>query len=508
VTVARPSGDAPATPRRIGGSAGDVSRTSPAAHQLVGKSSTSRDRAVTGLVSNGDVGFRQATILLTLLAACGGVEPAAVRAPPQKSSVARRLVVLSIDGLMPEAYTAPDRHGLMVPNLRRMVARGASASGVTSIFPTVTYPAHTTLATGAPPAVHGITSNRALDVDEKNQGGWRWYAEDIRVDTLWTAIERRGGHAALINWPVTVGATVSTLVPEYWRAGSADDQKLTRALATDGLLADVVAERPDLWQRFTPPDVQDSASIDIALHALAHRAPDLVMIHIWQVDEQEHQHGPWSADARAAIEEADRQLGRLLEALERDPRWPHTVVAVVSDHGFQAIHQELRPGAVLAEAGLLLRDAGGKLVGWQATSQASGGSALVYVARTDDDSLARARAAFAANAGPGRPIARVLERSELAALGADPAAALGLVAAPGTHLVDGPGAVLAPSTSRGTHGYLPDDPAMAASFVAYGPAIPHAALGQIQMIDLAPTFAAWLDVELAGATGTALDLSP
>jgi hypothetical protein len=42
---------------------------------------------------------------------------------------------------------------------------------------------------------------------------------------------------------------------------------------------------------------------------------------------------------------------------------------------------------------------------------------------------------------------------------------------------------------------------MAASFLAFGPQIPHASLGTIEMIDLAPTFARWLGVPLPTALG-------
>jgi predicted AlkP superfamily pyrophosphatase or phosphodiesterase len=100
-----------------------------------------------------------------------------------------RVVLISVDGLMPEAYTAPDAHGLKVPTLRRMAAAGAWAQRVESVFPTVTYPAHTSLVTGAPPGVHGITTNRPPDPLDKNQGGWRWYAEG-RPTTRSTATGR------------------------------------------------------------------------------------------------------------------------------------------------------------------------------------------------------------------------------------------------------------------------------------------------------------------------------
>ena len=144
---------------------------------------------------------------------------------------APRAIVVTVDGLMPETYTAPDRHGLAVPTLRGIVAGGAWARGARPVMPTVTYPTHTTLATGVDPGVHGITGNRVFDPLEKNREGWHWYSEDIRVPALWDAVEASGRSAALINWPVTVGARARYLVPEYWRAGTAEDQKLLRLRA-------------------------------------------------------------------------------------------------------------------------------------------------------------------------------------------------------------------------------------------------------------------------------------
>ena len=59
---------------------------------------------------------------------------------------------------------------------------GAYATGVRGVIPTVTYPSHATLVTGVSPAIHGIHSNTTFDPLPKNQGGWYWYASDIKDD--------------------------------------------------------------------------------------------------------------------------------------------------------------------------------------------------------------------------------------------------------------------------------------------------------------------------------------
>jgi predicted AlkP superfamily pyrophosphatase or phosphodiesterase len=78
--------------------------------------------------------------------------------------------------------------------LRDFVKSGTYASGVVGVLPTVTYPSHTTLMTGVAPVVHGIGSNTPFDPLNTNRDGWFWYAQDLKVRTLW--------QAASHGWPV------------------------------------------------------------------------------------------------------------------------------------------------------------------------------------------------------------------------------------------------------------------------------------------------------------------
>src|SRR5215468_1338927 len=152
------------------------------------------------------------------------------------------LVMISVDGMRPDYVTEADARGAKVPNLRRFLKEGAFADGVQGVVPTVTYPSHTTLVTGVWPAKHGIYSNSTFDPLQKNADGWYWYNEDLRVPTLWDAVAKTGRKTASVQWPVTVGAQIDWLIPEIWRAGTAEDGKLLRALSTPGLLAEISAE--------------------------------------------------------------------------------------------------------------------------------------------------------------------------------------------------------------------------------------------------------------------------
>src|SRR5262249_37882723 len=155
------------------------------------------------------------------------------------------------------------------PTLRALAAGArVAAPGALPVFPSVTYPNHTSMATGVGPARHGVANNVVFDPEEKNDGGWTWYAEDIRARTVWDAARARGQPTGLVSWPVTVGARATALLPEIWRAGTPEDVKLVRALSTPGLLDDTAARFPDFAAGFTPPSPKDRALVDAAVTIL------------------------------------------------------------------------------------------------------------------------------------------------------------------------------------------------------------------------------------------------
>ncbi len=149
---------------------------------------------------------------------------------------ARHVVLISIDGMRPASYTSPGP--AKIPTLRALAARGAYARGVIGVLPTVTYPSHTTMITGVPPAVHGILNNTWLDPEGRAAGAWYWYARDIKVPTLPGLIRASGMTAAAVSWPVTVGMDLDYNVPEHFRSRHPEALSLVRALSTPRHLID------------------------------------------------------------------------------------------------------------------------------------------------------------------------------------------------------------------------------------------------------------------------------
>ena len=457
---------------------------------------------------------------LAILAACtaGGVPAPLCPAPgadrPPSASVQTRpsgpihhVVLVTVDGLLPEAYLHPDAHGLKVPTLRWLVAHGAASDGALSVFPSVTYPSHTTMATGVVPGKHGIVGNRTFDPLGEDEEGWRWYAEDIRRDPIWRIAERAGYPTALVNWPVSVGARVTWLVPEYWRARDDNDRKLLRALSTPGLLEGVASEHADFWPRFAPGKVRDDALMDIATHLLQAEGPVLLQLHLIAVDGAQHHEGLWSPAAVDAIEGDDRQLARLFEVLGKSGMAGDTDVIVASDHGFMNVSGAVRPGALLREAGLVTVSGEGRVVDWKAAMLVNGGQAYVYVKDAGDQATqAAVRQIFATKVGqPGSGIGRVYSPEEIRALGGDPAALLALEATPGFQFAHGcVGGYVASATYRATHGFDPNRPEMKASLLMVGPSVPHGKIPDAHLADIAPTIAAWLGLSMGDVDGRPL----
>ncbi len=82
-----------------------------------------------------------------------------------------------------------------------------------------------------------------------------------------------------------------------------------------------------------------------------------------------------------------------------------------------------------------------------------------------------------------------------------------LVAAPGVQVAQHltPEAAAAAPRHRATHGHDPALPALGAGFVMGGPGVrEHATLDDVSMVDVAPTAARLLGIDLPGAEGRAL----
>ena len=190
---------------------------------------------------------------------------------------------------------------------------------------------------------------------------------------------------------------------------------------------------------------------------------------------------------------------------------PRTTIFVLSDHGFKTVKRQILANAALMKAGLLnVED--GKITQTQAYVVPEGGSALVYVTVPDPagDILNRTKQVLAGLEG----LDKMIEPPDYAQYGLPlPSAnqqmgALFLTAKEGYAFAAATGdktAIDAPEGSLGAHGYVSTDPDLQAVFIASGRGIkPGTTLDTVNNVDVAPTAAKLLGLELKNVDGRVL----
>ena len=75
--------------------------------------------------------------------------------------LADHVILISIDGFRPAMYRDPAREGLNLPTLTALRDAGSFAEGVQVSHPSMTYPSHTSMATGVAPAPRVAPDSRA-----------------------------------------------------------------------------------------------------------------------------------------------------------------------------------------------------------------------------------------------------------------------------------------------------------------------------------------------------------
>jgi predicted AlkP superfamily pyrophosphatase or phosphodiesterase len=442
--------------------------------------------------------------LVFALAALAVFSPAGVAPLTAAERLSGHVVLITIDGFRPAVYLDSEREGVKVPTLTALRTAGSAADGVIVAYPSMTYPSHTSLATGVAPAKHGIVSNTIFD---PANGSRLWYYENaaVKVPAIWDVALKNGRTTAGVSWPVTVGAKMTVIYPESnqlpssgtWLAGARRD-------STPGLVDAVVNDLGGFGEKDNlDPVKRDRFAAATAIRIIKTTKPDLLMMHLMETDSAQHANGPGSPQARAAYERVDAHIGAILAALDEAGIREQTTVIITGDHGFGRIHSLFQPNVVLRQAGLLKADDKGAITEWQAVTH---GTAIRLKNPKDPKLAARVTKLFEdLSNGPYRGLFRVVKRDELTARGAYPEALLFLEPAEGYYLSDGfdDDAFLVGTTRRGAHGYLPTEPRMFTGFIASGAGVRRGVpLPSIRQIDIAPTIARLLGFDMPNVDGT------
>ena len=412
----------------------------------------------------------------------------------------RHVIVVSLDGFPAYALNDP---AIPLPVLRRLMREGGSAEGLQPVNPTVTWPNHTTIVTGVDTSKHGVLYNGMLvrggEGKPPRVEPWVDQREMVQAPTIYDAAHDAGMTTAEVDWVAIYHApTITWSFPEAATA----DAPVAREMLDAGIVT--AAE----MQAFAKADIifKDEIWTRAALHILEKHRPNLLLFHLLTTDSSQHQYGAHTLGANTALILADRQLQRILDAIDRAGIRDRTTLIVLSDHGFKTYRHLIRPNALLRQK-QLLREVDGK-VECDVCVVPEGGTAMVYVTRESARAAGLKLFGDAVGVLPG--LAKVILPAEYPQYGYPAVTPQGrmadmvLVPEPGyafdATATGEPSVDVAAGATPGQHGYLNTDPEMTAILVAWGAGIqPGAHVGVVPNLGVAPTIARLLDLRFPGS---------
>jgi predicted AlkP superfamily pyrophosphatase or phosphodiesterase len=412
----------------------------------------------------------------------------------------RTVVVISLDGFPACALDDPK---LPIPTLRKLIQEGAAATSMRPVNPTVTWPNHTSIVTGVEPSEHQVLYNGLLLRPEAGAKPsiepWRDKEQMVHAQTIYDAAYEVGLTTAQVDWVAIYRAkTITWQFPELPDPDGVIERELIAAGKVTAEQLRTFEASTQAWQ----DDIWTAAAEDI----LDKHRPNLLLLHLLTLDDTNHEYGPMTNASLTAMAFLDAKVKQIVDALQRNGLSKNATLIVVSDHGFRMYKKKIQPNALLRQKGLI--GGGSKNDAWV---MPEGGSAMVYVTNPSrrTELVPELRAIFTGAEG----ISAVYDAEAFGKLGlpipkhSDQAPDLMLAAEAGYMFSnESEGEFITQQSAAGTHGYLNTDMQMQAIFIATGADIPKGVrLGNISNLDVAPTVAALLGVEMKGAKGHAIE---
>ena len=371
-----------------------------------------------------------------------------------------RVMVISLDAVGNQDL----EYMKTLPNFRAFFGEAALCDRVESVYPSLTYPAHTSILTGRMPVHHGICNNTKLQPG-RERPDWIYQRKYIKSTTLWDeARKKKNQHR---RPAVARGGEKRSAV---LRAGGDGDQKVADADSGQR------HKRPDplpagLKQAVRPFAGRHPAACAGRFHPCQRPVyhPEVQSVPVFPALDGRGYQPPYirrePSEGREALERHDRRLGELLQALRETGEMEKTAVFLLGDHYQKDARRIAFVNYALHREGLI--DAKeGKVKSWRAVAKSCDGSCYVYLhpmAKKDPSLAVRVegiirRLAEREDFGIGR----VFSAEEATSLGADPDCFLMLEARDGWYFLDDwrqeqrPVEEEKAHKMRGTHGYLPD----------------------------------------------------
>jgi predicted AlkP superfamily pyrophosphatase or phosphodiesterase len=436
---------------------------------------------------------------VALIASCA-------RSRPVMAAEAPYVVMITLDGMRPEFFLPGDlsKDNSTLISLREA---GSYAKGAFPPYPSFTYPSHTSMVTGDFPARHGVTGNEVFDPTVEKPR-WFWFATDIQVPTIWDVAHKAGLTVGAVSWPVSAKSkAIDWELPEFATNeegfGQFQEHTSPGLLAaiepTSGKITNAGSLGSDKWDNFVAAT---------AIHIIHEHRPNLLLVHFIESDHAQHKAGRSAPELPEVLRRLDGHIHDIIEATKKAGVYDRTAFIILGDHGFADIKQALAPNVLLAQNGLITLD-GKHVSDWKACTRNTGGSAAVYVKDPQDKAtLDKVHSLLQEHStdSSGNRLYRIVEKEELVKLGGPREAAFYLEGELGNMFSGAAtGEFIRTAPLKGNHGYLPTKPGLQTGFLIAGRGVKKGVvLDTIRIVDVAPTIAQLLGLEMKDTDGRAL----
>lgn len=269
----------------------------------------------------------------------------------------KRLLILSIDALFYDDM----EYMKTLPNFKAYLSRASYTKGMQTIYPSLTYPAHASIATGQHPSVHGIYQNEKLDLSKK-KFDWNWYHKDLKVDTILDVAKKNGYSTSSVLWPV-MGAcpNVDYLIAEIWAETPETDPRPVFEKSSSKILMDTIFDKYKHHLNWMRQPNLDEFGVCCAEEIIETYQPEVMMIHLAHLDHTRHANGLQNEAVKSALRDNDLWFGRLMAALKKAGVYESTNIVILGDHGHMEVDQVVCPNVIFAEHGLIDCDENGRV---------------------------------------------------------------------------------------------------------------------------------------------------
>lgn len=415
------------------------------------------------------------------------------------------LVVISVDALNAGDFDTIKE----LPNFRKLLQNGSYAREVVGVYPTLTYPSHTSIVTGVYPDKHGIENNKKNQIGVKNLE-WYWYYKDIKAPTVYDLAKEKNLKVGALAWPVTAGAPIDYNYPEIWTLKPEEnEEELIKKNGTSKFVVDIRNRfGKDLKERKHPE--LDNFITDSAIYLIKNKKPDLTLIHLGELDSKRHGNGANAPIIKEVLKKQDERIGKIINASKAAGTYDSTTFIVLGDHGFIDIQNKVNLNVLLKNEGLIKSDNNENVTDWSAWIDSCDGSAYVYL-KDKNNEAAREKVEFLLKKykDDGKyGIEKIYTKNDIKKFKSNPEVDYMLEAREGFFFSnDWQGeAAVEKSKALATHGFSPYKPNYNTFFMVSGAkAKKGAVLSKINMVDEGPTMAKILQMDMKNVDGRVLN---